>query len=62
MNIGIDIDDTMTNTSEIIIAYGQKYDIEVLKRDGSLKNDSGNDFIVCNDIDELISKYGLNNI
>jgi len=41
MNIGIDIDDTMTNTAEMLIAYGQKYDIEELKRDGHIKNDKG---------------------
>ena len=32
MVIGIDIDDTLTNTSELLLAYAQKYDYEVLKR------------------------------
>lgn len=31
MKIGIDIDDTLTNTSELLLAYAQKYDYEVLK-------------------------------
>lgn len=36
MVIGIDIDDTLTNTSELLLAYAQKYDYEVLKRKYSL--------------------------
>lgn len=32
MVIGIDIDDTLTNTSELLLAYAQKYDYEILKR------------------------------
>lgn len=36
MVIGIDIDDTLTNTSELLLAYAQKYDYEVLKREHSL--------------------------
>lgn len=39
MNIGIDIDDTIVNTSEMLVAYAQRYDVEVLGRTGSLKND-----------------------
>jgi uncharacterized HAD superfamily protein len=39
MNIGIDIDDTIINTSEMLIAYAQKYDIEVLGGTGILKDD-----------------------
>ena len=31
MNIGIDLDDTLTNSHEILLAYGQKYDFEKLK-------------------------------
>lgn len=36
MVIGIDIDDTLTNTSELLLTYAQKYDYEVLKRKCSL--------------------------
>lgn len=36
MRIGIDIDDTLTNTSELLLAYAQKYDYEDLKRTVSL--------------------------
>lgn len=36
MVIGIDIDDTLTNTSELLLAYAQKYDYEVLKRKETL--------------------------
>lgn len=36
MRIGIDIDDTLTNTSELLLAYAQKYNYEDLKRDASL--------------------------
>lgn len=31
MTIGIDIDDTLTNTSELLVAYAQKYNYEILK-------------------------------
>lgn len=31
MNIGIDLDDTIINTHEILLAYGQKYEFEKLK-------------------------------
>lgn len=39
MTIGIDIDDTLTNTSELLLAYAQKYDYEDLKRDASLSKE-----------------------
>ena len=32
MNIGIDIDDTIANTFEVMFAYSQKYTAEDLKR------------------------------
>lgn len=31
MNIGIDLDDTMTNNRELQLAYGQRFDYEKLK-------------------------------
>ena len=37
MNIGIDIDDTISNTFEVMFAYSQKYTIEELKRSGKIK-------------------------
>ena len=37
MNIGIDIDDTITNSFETIFADSQKFDIEVAGNDGNLK-------------------------
>lgn len=40
MIIGIDIDDTLTNTSELLLAYAQKYDYEDLKRTVSLSKDT----------------------
>lgn len=39
MIIGIDIDDTLTNTSELLLAYAQKYDYEVLKGNGSINKE-----------------------
>lgn len=39
MTIGIDIDDTLTNTSELLLAYAQKYDYEYLKGNGSLSKE-----------------------
>lgn len=33
MNIGIDIDDTIANTSEMLLAFAQKYNFEELKRE-----------------------------
>lgn len=39
MIIGIDIDDTLTNTSELLLAYVQKYDYEVLKGNGSINKE-----------------------
>lgn len=36
MNIGIDIDDTISNTYETVIPYAQKYTIEELHRSGVL--------------------------
>jgi len=36
MTIGIDIDDTLTNTSELLLAYAQKYNYEILKNKESL--------------------------
>lgn len=40
MIIGIDIDDTLTNTSELLLAYAQKYDYEVLKGNGSINKEN----------------------
>lgn len=37
MNIGIDIDDTISNSFEIIFADSQKFDIEKLGNDGEVK-------------------------
>ncbi len=39
MTIGIDMDDTLTNTAELLLAYAQKYDYEHLKRNISLSKD-----------------------
>ena len=39
MIIGIDIDDTLTNTSELLLAYAQKYDYEVLKGNRSINKE-----------------------
>lgn len=36
MNIGIDIDDTISDTFETLIAYSQKYTIEDLKRESTI--------------------------
>ena len=36
MNIGIDIDDTISETFEILLPYAQKYTIEELKRDATI--------------------------
>ena len=36
MNIGIDIDDTIANTYEVLFNYAQKYTIEDLKRSGKI--------------------------
>ena len=36
MNIGIDIDDTISETFEILLAYSQKYTIEDLKRESTI--------------------------
>jgi hypothetical protein len=38
MNIGIDIDDTISDTYNTIIPYAQKYTIEDLKRSGDINN------------------------
>ena len=38
MNIGIDIDDTMSNSFEIMLADSQIYDIEEMKGTGDIKN------------------------
>ena len=37
MNIGIDIDDTLGNTYDISVAYGQRYNVETLGRTSELK-------------------------
>ncbi|MGN1330756.1 MAG: hypothetical protein ACI4VN_05430 [Clostridia bacterium] len=39
MNIGIDIDDTISNTYETVIPYAQKYTIEELGRSGTLNKE-----------------------
>ena len=36
MNIGIDIDDTISDTFETLLAYSQKYTIEDLKRESNI--------------------------
>ncbi len=41
MNIGIDIDDTISDTYNTIIPYAQKYTIEDLKRSGDINNRYG---------------------
>ena len=41
MIIGIDIDDTITDTYEVMMNYAQKYTIDVLKREPII-NESGN--------------------
>lgn len=48
MNIGIDIDDTISETFEALIPYSQKYTIEDLKRksDISLSGDFSNHFYI----------------
>ncbi len=38
MNIGIDIDDTLSNSFETIFADSQKFDIEVVGNDGKVNN------------------------
>lgn len=42
MIIGIDIDDTITDSYEVIMNYAQKYTIEVLKREPILKEENCN--------------------
>lgn len=37
MNIGIDIDDTIADTYEVMFAYAQKYTVEDLKRSAKIK-------------------------
>jgi len=39
MFIGIDIDDTITNTAEMLLAFAQKYDHEELKRNTKLEKE-----------------------
>ena len=43
MNIGIDIDDTISETFETLLPYAQKYTIEDLKRESKI-NLTGNEF------------------
>lgn len=48
MNIGIDIDDTISNTHEVLFSYAQKYTVEVLKREIKEPNEKylpGNGYI-----------------
>ena len=40
MNIGIDIDDTISETFETLLPYSQKYTIEDLKRESKVEMDS----------------------
>ena len=40
MRIGIDIDDTISDTYEVYFAYAEKYVIEDLHRDGKINNDA----------------------
>ena len=37
MNIGIDIDDTIADTYEVMFAYAQKYTVEDLKKSAKIK-------------------------
>ena len=48
MNIGIDIDDTISETFEILIPYSQKYTTQDLKREAviDLKKRSENHFYI----------------
>ncbi len=39
MRIGIDIDDTLTNTQELLLTYAQKYDYEELNRETTIDRD-----------------------
>ena len=41
MKIGIDIDDTISNTYDVIFNYAQKYTIEELKREINISNKKG---------------------
>ena len=40
MNIGIDIDDTISETFETLLPYAQKYTIQDLKRESKIKMDN----------------------
>lgn len=51
MRIGIDIDDTLTNTSELLLAYAQKYDYEDLKRSTSLSKEKAFSIINGNSLE-----------
>mgnify|MGYP003304347713 CR=1 FL=1 len=48
MNIGIDIDDTISETFETLLPYSQKYTVEDLKRESKveLKADLSNHFYI----------------
>ena len=48
MNIGIDIDDTISETFETLVPYSQKYTIEDLKRESDLemRSDFSNHFYI----------------
>ena len=50
MNIGIDIDDTISETFETLIPYAQKYTIEDLKRKSKIQidNNCDNHFYIVN--------------
>ena len=45
MNIGIDIDDTIANTSQTTLAYAHKYVLEVLKRPIQMNEYTGNSIV-----------------
>ena len=48
MNIGIDIDDTISETFETLLPYSQKYTVEDLKRKSKIQmdNNSSNHFYI----------------
>lgn len=56
MNIGVDIDDTITYTTDVMIKYADKYNEEVLNKKNKFK-----DFGNITDRHYLNSMYGWNN-
>ena len=56
MKIGIDIDDTIANTHDILFSYAQKYTAEDLN---NVRYDLSGDYILMSDIDISDSDYAL---